>query len=101
MKNHIIKHYPGCVDRGDEPPEEADFETDEELLKIKWVKSFSVYPDFYKFGMSDEILVATYKKGKEWWAVGSVNHPELVMLPKILNYNNNIANFEPERNEPK
>jgi hypothetical protein len=94
MKNHIVKHYPNFVDRGDDPVEEADFETDEELLSIPWVKSFSEHNKFFKFGMSDELLVATYKEGKEWWVVGSIEHPELVKLPRILNCSGNKANFE-------
>jgi hypothetical protein len=89
-----VKHYPGFCDTGE--PEEARFNTVKELLKIKWVKSFAKDPTFYKFGMDEEHLMATYKKGKEWWVVGSITYPREVKLPKILNYDGNKATFEPE-----
>jgi hypothetical protein len=97
-KHLIVKYSPGCCDMGDEPAKQARFNTVKELLNIKWVKSFSQDKNFYKFGMSDEHLVATYKKGKEWWVVGYVTYPKQVKLPRIVNFTD-IAIFEPESNQ--
>ena len=87
MVNHIRQHIPNSVDIGD--PKEVDFTTTEELLNIEWVKGFKDnYPDFYMWGISKELLMATYDSGRKWWAVGYLSRPELVQLPKILSYKN-------------
>jgi len=77
----ITKHVPGCVDMGD-PLKESHFQDVPKLFAIPWVKSFSKYPDFYRYSMSEECLMAEYKGGKEWWVVGSIDHPERIQLPK-------------------
>jgi hypothetical protein len=32
--------------------------------------------------MSDELLMAEFKKGKEWYVIGHIASPKLVDLPK-------------------
>ena len=93
LKNHIVRHFP-CFVEHRELPEKGYFNTVEDLLNIPWVKSFSDDSEFYKYGISDELLMATYKEGRNYWVVGSIEHPELVKLPKILKYTKEKAIFE-------
>jgi hypothetical protein len=91
-KNHIVKHYPSFCDMG--KPKEAYFNTTEELLKIKWVKSFSDDPTFFKFALDEGTLMALYKGGKEWWVVGFVKYRKGIELPRVINYEGKKANLK-------
>lgn len=77
----ITQHIPGCVDTG-EKPKVAHFNNTHELLCVPWVKHWSKDPSFFRYSMSDESLMAEFKKGKEWWVIGDINLPEGVKLPK-------------------
>ena len=61
--------------------ETVEFSTTDELVDIPFVKNFCS-KEFSGFAISDEHLMATYKNGKEWWIVGTLNDPNLVKLPK-------------------
>jgi hypothetical protein len=59
----------------------VEFKSAEELLNIPWVANFANRPDFHKFSVSDEHLMAEYRGGREWWVVGLLDKP-VAELPK-------------------
>ena len=78
--NQITEHVPNFI--GMDKPRISKFKTCKKLLEIPWVKSFSDDPEFYRYSMDDESLMAEYKKGKDWWPVGNIKNPASVDLPK-------------------
>lgn len=69
----ILQHRPGFFD-SDNPQQEIEFSTLEELLKIKFVKKFTNRADFYQFSISRKLtsptLMAEYDNGYKWWVIG-------------------------------
>lgn len=61
--------------------ETVEFSTTEELLNIPFVKNF-MSNTFSGFAMSDNLLMATYENGNEWFIVGRITKPDLIELPK-------------------
>jgi hypothetical protein len=110
MRNHIRKYYPAFVDI-DHDPEEADFETTEQLLAIPWVKSCSdphrdlVVKDllsrmertikadvFHRFSISPAmvidgkqiakpLLMVEYDEGRKRFVVGFLDTAAEIELP--------------------
>ena len=70
----------------------VEFSTTEELINIAFVK-ISRSKEFSGFAVADEHLMATYKKGKEWWVVGTLSDPNMVELPK---WERNVPGLLPE-----
>ena len=65
------------------------FNTTKELLRVPFVKKFSEDEDFSGYALEREehdtetTLMATYKKGKQWYVVGFINgKASTVNLPK-------------------
>ena len=76
-----IKQYiPNYVDGID--PETVKFFSTEELLKIPFVESWSKYPEFFQYSLSENLLMAEFKDGKEWWVVGYIYGDIIINLPK-------------------
>jgi proteasome lid subunit RPN8/RPN11 len=93
MVNHIKQHLPKYVDGIDKA--ESDFNTTEDLLELDWVKRYKDSdPTFYMWGISKELLMATYNVGKSWRTVGYISRPELVQLPRIISFNLNKGNHQ-------
>lgn len=68
----IIQHFPSYCDGFE--PEQAEFNSTEELLNIEWVKSFSEHKDFYRYSVSDgNHLMAEYEQGYKWWVIGRLS----------------------------
>lgn len=63
-----------------DPVETLVFESEEALLASKIPQRF-VGADFSGFEFSDDLLMATYNEGREWWVVGFV-HPPMTSIPK-------------------
>ena len=61
--------------------ETVEFSTDEELVKIPFVKNFSHY-NFSHYAVSDSCLMAIYDDGFEWWVIGTIQYPASVKLPR-------------------
>lgn len=55
MNNKFIQHIPGCCD-GDEPVE-FDFTSTDELLNNSFIKKCENYRHFYRFSISEELLI--------------------------------------------
>lgn len=78
----IIRQYRPAFFEGFET-EECSFETVEELFQIPWIENFTKRDDFHQFSRADEMLMAEYKEGKEWWVVGRfLGNPDEIDLPK-------------------
>ena len=63
----IRQHIPGFCDF---EPQTAEYNSKESLLAIPFVNNFANQLTFYQFSLSDELLMAEYKEGAEWWVVG-------------------------------
>jgi hypothetical protein len=74
--NRIKQHLPGFVDG---EPQEANFDTVEDLLAIPWVGFFKQRPSFMRFSKSRELLMAEMRD--EHWVVGYIKEPDRVDLP--------------------
>ena len=61
--------------------ETAHFETMGDLLSIPFVANFANDEGFFRFSISDEMLMAEYDGGKKWWVVGRFEAPPNVGLP--------------------
>lgn len=77
----ITQYTPSFIDMGSKPKEEA-FSTTEGLLNIPFVRHFAIDKTFSGYAMDDESLMATYKEGKEWYVIGSIDKTSGLDLPK-------------------
>jgi hypothetical protein len=83
----IQRYFPGFVDIGEEEPPIAEFSTVEELLSIPWVASWakpiSAGPQFDKYSLSGNALMAELKGPREWYVVGLFAEVYPLDLPKL------------------
>jgi len=79
----ITRYVPTFVDL-DEPPLICKFGTLEELKTIPFVYNFTKDPNFYRFSVSDNRLMAEYIGGKKWWVIGylDIDATNELILPK-------------------
>lgn len=81
--NRFRQHIPSFIDV--ERPEWIEFETTEDLLSIdvvkQWVKTMDGKP-FSHFAVSGNYLMAIHDDSFHWWAVGYIDKPDAVDLPK-------------------
>lgn len=79
----LIRRVPEWVD-GRMPPFIGDedgevilthsFKTQEEALnvdRVRWFKDSNCYGNFYRYSISDDLLIAEYNKGYVWFVVAS------------------------------
>ena len=67
----ISKHYPAYCQ---EPPSIVEeFSNIDELLEIPFVKEWKDKPAFYRYSISDNILMAELFGGTEWWVIGYID----------------------------
>lgn len=78
--NSFKQHIPSFCDV--DHPAAVPFETTEELLALEIVQRYGKQPNFSHFAMSDNVLMEISDGGHHWWAVGYIEHPEQVNLPK-------------------
>jgi len=69
--NTVKQHLPTFVDT-DEKPVVAEFDSTEDLLNLDFVKYYAELPDFYRFSIGGDLLMAEYKDGSSWWVIGSI-----------------------------
>jgi len=69
-----IKQYRPAFCEGFED-ETSTFNSRGELETIPWVANFKTDPTFFQFSISDNMLMAEYRKGTEWWVVGFFSEP--------------------------
>lgn len=81
MNNAITRYIPDFFDIGDGKPLIREFNSLNELLEIDFVNSFYEIKDFYRFSLSDNILMCELKDGKKWWVIGYIKYPEKLDLP--------------------
>jgi len=79
--NRFKKHIPPFVDV-DILPDWIEFETTEDLLKIKDVEIYNEIKDFSHFAVEEDCLLAISDEGFHWWVIGFIEKPEEVNLPK-------------------
>lgn len=73
-KSHIATQViPRFVDMED-PPEESEYTTTDDLLEIDWVKSYTEWEEFNNFCQSKDKkhLMIENKDGTWWWVVAKV-----------------------------
>lgn len=73
MKNEIRQHRPAFFEGFEN--ETVPFDSLEELVKIPWITNFLKSPNFHQFSASDNMLMAEYRGGREWWVVGFLKNP--------------------------
>lgn len=61
--------------------EQYEFFSVEELLSIPFISNFSSDPNFYRFSVFGNMLMAEYRGGREWWVVANFENPN-IELPK-------------------
>lgn len=74
------QHIPDFVETRDPPPE-VPFQTTAELLAWPAVQRWSQRTSFSHFAKRDNLLMAIYRGGYEWWVVGYVSDPAALDLP--------------------
>lgn len=79
--NSFRQHIPSGVDISG-TPQEYQFETTEELLRLEVVLRFSQDSNFSHFAKSDNCLMAISDGGSSWWVVGFIADPASVNLPQ-------------------
>ena len=62
--------------------EVIEVNTKEELLNIKFIKNFSEQPNFYRYSITDNCLMAEFENGKKWWVVAHLEDFDSLDLPK-------------------
>ena len=77
----VIQHRPSFVDGFTN--ELVYVDSKEELLDIEFVKGFRDMPDFYRFSISDNLLMAEYENGKKWWVVAYLEDFNDIDIPKF------------------
>ncbi|MDY6893944.1 MAG: hypothetical protein SVO01_00780 [Thermotogota bacterium] len=81
--NKFIQHIPNFIEV--DKPRWIEFETIEDLLNIPVVKQWKKPingKSFSYFAISDNVLIVVHDNGFHWWAVGYIEKPELIKLPK-------------------
>ena len=78
--NYFIQREPGFSDIG--KPQRFEFNDLEELLNQNYIKSWSNNPKFYRYSLSDDMLMCELDDGKAWWILGYIEHPEQLTLPR-------------------
>lgn len=78
----VVEYWPNFVERGDEAPLIVSFETLDELLAVPFVAQWKDSPNFYRFSVSDEWLMAELRGGREWWVVAKLPDGFPEGLPK-------------------
>jgi len=68
--NIVRQHLPSFIDN--QEPIVAEFKTTEELLNLDFIKYYADLPDFYKFSIGGNLLMAEYKDGSSWWVIGTI-----------------------------
>jgi len=71
--NYIRLHIPSFVDGVESVV--TEFDTLEQLMGIAWVRRFSNRVDFHQFSLSENLLIAEYRGGREWWVCGHLKSP--------------------------
>ena len=82
--NRFKQHIPNFIEV-DKPPEWIEFQNTDALLSIEVVKQWSKPMDgkpFSHFAISGNYLMAIHDDGFHWWAVGYIENPQAVNLPK-------------------
>lgn len=74
--NKLTLYTPGYVDGKRESP--IEFESTKDLLELTAVKRFKRGETLFR--KSEELLMAVYDKGFEWWVIGTILNPEDVDL---------------------
>jgi len=66
--------------------EKSEFNTIDDLLAVSFIKSFTSFADFSGFAidkkMEPTLLIATYKKGKEYWVIAYIDDSSTLKLPE-------------------
>ena len=87
----ILQHLPGFVDG---TPEQATFDTLEELLALPFVAEWRAHAQpwgnaFYRYSLSQDVagafLMAEFDKGAEWYVIGTLTDAvdgRLTSLPR-------------------
>jgi hypothetical protein len=78
--NSITQHLPAYVEGFENVT--VEFNDDDSLVSIPFVRRFSELKDFSHFAVSDNCLMAIYKDGFEWWVVGYIKEPWRLKLRK-------------------
>ena len=73
--NTIRQYRPAFVE-SDEKLQNTEFESWDDLMAIPWVHAFADEPNFYRFSVFRDTLMAEYRGGKEWWVVGFLGAPD-------------------------
>ena len=60
----------------------VEVDSKDELLDIEFVKGFKENPDFHRYSLSTNKLMAEYKNGEEWWVVAFLENYEGIDLPQ-------------------
>lgn len=84
--NRIKQHLPGFMDPFAYTPKVVEFNTQEELFEIPWVRNWEVPISsgklFYRWSLSDSNLMAEFDEGYSWYVVGYILNPDALDLPK-------------------
>ena len=78
-----MQHIPSFINV--DKPKSIEFETIDDLLATNAVKQWAKPVDgkpFSHFAISRNILMAIHDDSFRWWAVGYIEQPELIDLPK-------------------
>jgi hypothetical protein len=83
------QHIPSwAFDSRDPPSPSAEVATVDELLEVKWIRSWRKHPKFYRYSVSRSIptrphLMVELDDGREWWVLAYLNDaPALSSLPE-------------------
>ena len=77
--NEITQHIPSFVETR-APPTSCEFQTLAELEAIPFVKAWKENPNFVRFSLSDDCLMA--EMVGEFWVVGYLKDPSSIDLPQ-------------------
>ena len=84
----LRQHIPSFVEGFE--PKVAELSTVEDLNSIDWVRQHREDPEFYRFSLSDRLLMAEFENGDRWWVVGILSEP----LPGLPDWKMTVAGEE-------